>query len=296
MKSGQRGLNISIVGAGNVGTTLARMLHRAGNRIVAVMSSHKASAAKCGKLVACRNYSDDVSNIPPTTNLVLIAVPDRAIRSVAQSVATLPDLLFNRISVCHTSGAMASDELESLARKGARVFSFHPIQTFPNQKSLSDQIASMRGVTFGIEGSRNALSIARGLARDLGCKTVVIPKEAKIAYHLACVLASNYPVALVGALESVVRLLKQKSTAPYEKLLRTSFENAMKFGAAKALTGPIVRGDNDVIRRHLSIMHDPELLSLYKALGAFALKMAKDEGRLAPEQVAAIENLLEEKE
>ncbi len=294
MKSGQRVLTISIIGAGKVGTTLARMLYRAGNRIVAVVSSRKNSALKCGRLVGCRNCSDNLSVIPPTTDLVLIAVPDNAIRSVAESLALLPRLPFNHMYVCHTSGALTSEELEPLARHGARVFSFHPIQTFPAGKSLSDQIASMKGVTYGFEGSKVALGLARRLARQLGGDVLVVPKDAKILYHLACVLASNYSVTLIGALEYVLGLLKQKSVSPYEKLLRTSIDNAVKTGAVNALTGPIVRGDSSVVAKHLAAIRDPKLRSVYKSLGAFALKMAADTGGLKPEQFDRLRNLLEE--
>ncbi len=153
----------------------------------------------------------------------------------------------------------------------------------------------MRGVTYGFEGSKDSLGLARRLARQLGGSVLVVPKEVKILYHLACVLASNYPVTLIGALESVVALMKQESTAPFGKLLETSFENAMKLGAVKALTGPIVRGDSDVVARHLAAIRDPKLHSLYTSLGAFALNMAAGDGRLTPEQIADLKYLLEEK-
>ncbi len=295
MKSGCRRLNISIIGAGKVGTTLARTLFRAGHRIVGVVSLHKRSAITCGRLVKCRNCSDDVSIIPSATNVVLIAVPDSAIRGVADTLAVVHDLPFERMFVCHTSGALTSDELKPLGQRGAHTFSFHPIQTFPKEESLSDQIASMAGVTYGVEGSKYGLGMARRLVRHLGGNLLVVPKDAKIVYHLACVFASNYSVTLLGALESVAKLLKQKRTTPFEKLLHTSLENALKFGAAKALTGPIVRGDVDVIAKHIAAIRDPKLRSLYRSLGAYALGIARKEHRLTREKNARLKSLLEKK-
>lgn len=292
MKSTHRSLNISIVGAGRVGTTLACMLFRARQKIVAVVSRNKLSAKTCSKIVSCKNCSEDFSIIPASSDLIIIAVPDPSIRTVAESIASVPNLPFNRMFVCHTSGALTSDELGPLALKGARVFSLHPIQTFPKQKSLTDQIESMKGITFGFEGPTNARTMARTLIRQLGGNILVVPKEAKILYHLACVIASNYSVTLVGALEPLVARFTQKKLAPFAKLLRTSLDNALEFGAADALTGPIVRGDGDTISRHLAAIQDPHLRTLYESLGAYALKMASDAGRLAPDQVSKLQELL----
>jgi predicted short-subunit dehydrogenase-like oxidoreductase (DUF2520 family) len=233
--------------------------------------------------------------IPSSSDLVIIAVPDQSIRSVAESLASLTNLKFKHTSVCHTSGALTSDVLEPVARKGARVFSMHPIQTFPRQNSLKDQIRSMKGVTYGVEGPRNALETAKIVVRKLGGEILFVPKEAKILYHLACVIASNYSIALVGAIESVAGKFAQKKLEPFEKLLQTSLENAMKLGAGRALTGPIVRGDSKVISEHLKSIRDPQLRALYKSLGTYVLTLVADKKRLTSDQIARLHTLLGEK-
>ena len=292
MKATRQGLKISVVGAGSVGTTLATMLHRSGNEIVAVVSRRTDSARTCGRMVSCRNCSDDVAVIPSSSNLVVIAVPDQAIRPVAESLAVLPNLIFKRLFVCHTSGAMTSDVLGTVARHGARVFSLHPIQTFPKQKSLNVQIRSMNGITYGFEGPEVSRAMAKKLVRQLGGDILCIPKEGKILYHLACVIASNYSVALIGALDAIAGKVTLKRHKPFEKLLQTSVENAMKLGAGKALTGPIVRGDAELVSEHLRSIHDPQLRSLYKSLGAYTLTLAIEEGRLTNEQSTRLRELL----
>jgi predicted short-subunit dehydrogenase-like oxidoreductase (DUF2520 family) len=292
VKSTRRSFNIGIIGAGAVGTTFASMLHRSGNNIVAVVSRSEQSARKCGKVVSCRNCSDDLSVIPSTCNFILIAVPDQSIKTVAESLAALSNLRFSRISVCHTSGSLTTDALEPVARKGARVFSMHPIQTFPGEKSLKDQIRSMNGITYGVEGPQSSHAIAKSLVRQMGGEILFVPIEAKILYHLACVIASNYSVALVGAIDSIAGKITQKKLQPFEKLMQTSLENAMRLGAGKALTGPVVRGDSEVIAEHLRSIQDPELRTLYKSLGACVLKLAVQEGRLRPEQIAKLRELL----
>jgi predicted short-subunit dehydrogenase-like oxidoreductase (DUF2520 family) len=294
VKSPQRCFNISLIGAGKVGTTLAGMLLRSGNRIVAVVSRDKRSARKCGVLVRCRNYSDDPAVIPAGTNLIVIAVPDRSIRSVAESLAQLPDLRAKGLFVFHTSGAMTSDELELLTLKGATVFSLHPVQTFPKQKSLRDQIRAMNGITYGIEGSNRSLRTAKLLVRQLGGIPLIVPKEAKILYHCACVIASNYAVTLVGAVDALAGQFTKQKSNPFRALIETSIANAMESGAGKALTGPIVRGDAEIISRHLKSIRDPDIRSVYRSLGMYALKLAAVEGRIAPEEVQHIQQLFRE--
>ena len=295
MAFSHRRLNISIVGAGKVGTTLGSMLFRAHHRIVAVVSGSVQSARKCGRLVACWVCSDDCSVIPSTTDLIFIAVPDREIRNVAAAIAAVPHLEFDRMYVCHTSGAITSDELAPLATKGARVFSLHPIQTFPRRTSLADQRKSMREISYGFEGPKNTLPFAKRIVRQLRGDILVVPKEAKILYHLACVIASNYSVTLIGALESVAAQATGKKLSPYLKLLTTSIQNATKIGAVDALTGPVARGDAAVISRHLGAIQNPELRNLYRSLGAFALKLAAQKGTLTADQELQLQDLLKMK-
>lgn len=268
------------------------MLHKSGSKIVAVVSRNKRSARTCARQVACRNYSNDVSVVPSGCDLVVIAVPDRSIRRVAESLAALSHLEFRRTAVCHTSGALSSDVLEPLARLGARVFSLHPIQTFPAKKPLRDQVRSMRGTTYGYEGPRACLSTAKRITRRLGGELLVVPKEAKILYHLACVIASNYPTALVGAVETIVGQFSRRGLQPFRKLIETSIDNAISSGAARALTGPIVRGDAAIVQAHLKAMSDPKLKALYKSLGLYALKLTSEEHRLPSKETKRLRVLL----
>jgi predicted short-subunit dehydrogenase-like oxidoreductase (DUF2520 family) len=58
--------------------------------------------------------------------------------------------------------------------------------------------------------------------------------------------------------------------------------NLRKRGVAKALTGPIRRGDVDTVRRHLAalaaIPGDPPIEGVYRMLGQVALEIATEAG------------------
>jgi predicted short-subunit dehydrogenase-like oxidoreductase (DUF2520 family) len=140
------------------------------------------------------------------------------------------------------------------------------------------------------------MAVAKKLVRQLKGEILFVPKDAKNLYHLTCVLASNYPVALIGAMESIAGKFTRKKLQPFERLVKTSVENALRLGARKALTGPIVRGDSLLVSEHLNAIHDPGLRTLYKSLGTYALRLAAEEGRLTNDQIVTLQKLLAIKE
>ncbi len=294
MAGNTRKLNVTVVGAGSVGTTIARLLQHRGHSIVAVISKSRKSARTLARLVRCRLSGDDVAAIPSETSFLLIATPESAIESVAASIASVTGLAFQKVFAAHTSGAISSEALTPLADKGVRTFSFHPIQSFPKTMAASMHLASMKGVWYGFEGPGTTRSFARSLSSSLGGKFLEVPKEKKILYHLACVFASNYPVVILGAIERLARQISGGDLTPFRKLFESSSENAFRLGASKALTGPVARGSAAVIHRHMAELgsKEPELLPLYGTLGLYALEILREKGLLNENDMRQIESLL----
>ncbi len=270
-------LNISIVGAGRVGTTLAVLLRRKGYRIASVISRKRASAQRLASLVGCTVSSHRLSDLHPGTRFLLLTTPDEAITPVAREIAKKAPLNFSRLSVAHTSGVLTSDELQPLRRKGATAFSLHPIQSFPGGNSLPEQLRAMKGISYGVEGRAKAIQFASTVVSRLGGRFLYVPKEQKISYHLACVFASNYSVALLGAVEELAKgFAAQPGLQHFQKLIESSVKNTLRTSPQKALTGPIARGSIRVIQRHVDELgrKHPNLRKLYKSMGRIALELA----------------------
>lgn len=282
MPSPRKPLQISIIGAGKVGTSLAVLLHRNGYHIASVISSHRSSAKRCARLVGCSKYSSNIANISPLSQFILIAVPEEKIQEVAQCLSTLRDIDFSRLYVAHTSGVLSSEALKPLAPLGAKTFSLHPIQSFPRSISLAKQLQMLNGISYGFEGPSKNILFARHIVRALNGKFLVVPKEKKILYHIACVFASNYMVSVLGALEELAESLKfSQGLKPFEKLILASIENALCNGAARALTGPIARGSTGTIKLHLNeLSGNKKLRTLYRSLGLSTLELASKQGKL----------------
>ena len=288
-------LSISVVGAGKVGTTLAMLFHHAGYRIVSVISQKRDSAKKLAQLVKCKNYSDSLSNIHSATRIILIAVPDEDILGIAEKIAKRSNLDFSELAVFHISGSLTSDALLPLRKKGAIVFSLHPIQSFSKASALTHQMARMKNVAYGFEGNKTALSLARQLVKALSGKLVQIPKEEKILYHIACVFASNYSTVLLGVVDELTKRIGGGiKLTHFEPLVKTSIENAFQQTPKMALTGPIARGSSETVENHLYKLRiaDKSLSLLYQQIGMQALKLAVMKKSLKPKVIKQIRQIL----
>jgi predicted short-subunit dehydrogenase-like oxidoreductase (DUF2520 family) len=243
-----------VVGAGRVGSSLAAAAERAGLRVTL--------AGRAEALEACRE-----------AEAVLLCVPDETIEQVAEEIAgsgARPRF------AGHTSGASSLATLGTLGDAGARSFSLHPLQTVP------DRSTDFTACPCAISGSDpEALALALALAERLGMRAFEIDEERRAAYHAAACIASNFLVALE---ESAAALLREAGAADARELLaplvlRTAANWSER--GAEALTGPISRGDEATVARHLAALHEaaPELVPLYEALADRTRELARQEQR-----------------
>lgn len=200
----------------------------------------------------------------------LLCVPDAAIAETAERLAAaVPPLRL----IGHVSGASTLETLEAPRRAGASAFSLHPLQTIPDGHS------SIAGTPAAVAGSDPvALGTAEAVARTLGMHPFRVPEEHRASYHAAAAVASNLLVALE---ESAVRLLESAGLSEARELLaplvlRTA-ESWTERGR-EALTGPIARGDEATVDRHLEAIREtaPELEEMYLALAARARSIATE--------------------
>jgi predicted short-subunit dehydrogenase-like oxidoreductase (DUF2520 family) len=242
---------LAVVGEGRVGSSLAAAGARAGVEV--------RLAGRDDAIDACRG-----------AGAAILCVPDAAITEAADAIAAgMPDLRF----AGHTSGASGLDALAPLAAAGAATFSLHPLQTVP------DGNTDFTGCPAAISGSTaEALAVARALAERLGMRPFEIPDERRAAYHAAASIASNFLVALE---ESAAGLLEEAGAPDARELLaplvlRTAANWSER--GADALTGPIARGDETTVARHLEALREtaPQLVPLYEALAQRTRELAEE--------------------
>jgi predicted short-subunit dehydrogenase-like oxidoreductase (DUF2520 family) len=174
------------------------------------------------------------------------------------------------------------------------VGSLHPLQSFAAPALAENPFA---GIVMTGEGDAAALDAARRVAAALEAEFVGIATATKTLYHAAAVVASNYLVALLGVAADMLAtcgLPQSEALRVLLPLVRGTLHNIERVGVPQALTGPIERGDHDTVRRHCRDMVRlrPDLLDLYRQLGAYTLKLAAAKGGLDAASQAALQALL----
>jgi predicted short-subunit dehydrogenase-like oxidoreductase (DUF2520 family) len=259
---------ITLIGAGNLAHALALALHSAGYRIEEIISrpSSQLRAGRLARQVGARAAAG--SNARLSSDILWFCVNDDAIRGCAEEYAARLD--WNGKVALHSSGALASDELRSLKRRGAAVGSAHPMMTF-----VAGKAAGMKNVAFALEGDAAAVRAARLIARDLGGHAFQIRRENKALYHAIGGFCSPLVIALLATGEKVARHAKvPASEVPrvMQPILQRTIENYMKQGAAASFSGPINRGDVATVRKHLAALKKvPQAREIYLAVARAAV-------------------------
>lgn len=240
-------MHIGILGPGRLGRTLDQLLREA------------------GWTVELTGRADPV----PASPILLLAVPDDAIATVA---ATIPR---DRV-VLHCSGASDVDVLRPHAPAG----SFHPLMTFPG---VDVALPDLVGVPAALSGDPQAVEVGRAICSALGMTPLDVPGD-RALYHCAAVMAGNFATVLLAEAAEVLvaaGVPRDRAAASLAPLALQSLANAAQ-DPAKALTGPAARGDLATIRTHLSALDRADLSDhqdVYEVLNRAALRIA--EGRRA---------------
>jgi predicted short-subunit dehydrogenase-like oxidoreductase (DUF2520 family) len=76
-------------------------------------------------------------------------------------------------------------------------------------------------------------------------------------------------------------------------IVSKTIQNVFDVGTAKALTGPIARGDVQTIAAHLDAVKQPLTKNIYKSLGLQLIKLAAEKGDASEMELYEIESLLQ---
>lgn len=285
-------LKIGFIGAGTVGTALAVLLNRQGYRIIAAYSLNPQSSRKLTERISGCRTADSGQAVADKADFIFITTPDAAIAGAVSRVTWRQGT-----SVVHCSGADSTDILEPARKLGAIVGSFHPLQTFA---SVEQAIENLPGSTFALEAEEPLLTTLKTMAKALGGNWIQLKPGDKVAYHAAAVFASNYLVTLVKMatdLWQTFSVPSEQATKALLPLIRGTLHNIETIGIPGCLTGPIARGDEGTVAKHLKTIKEkaPGLLFPYKELGLQTVPVALAKGKINRKQAGELEMLLKGK-
>jgi predicted short-subunit dehydrogenase-like oxidoreductase (DUF2520 family) len=212
-----------------------------------VESANVVGRGRVGSAIAARLAERGVDLREDGAELVLLCVPDRAIRGVATEIAPGP-------WIAHVSGGTPLSALEPHELR----FGLHPLQTFTGTRGAEQLDGAYAAVS--AEGPE-ARAVGFELARTLGLQPFELDDSLRALYHAGAAVASNFLVTLFRAAAELV----DTAGAPPEALIplmRRTIENGFE------LTGPIERGDWETVEAHLAAIREShaELEPMYHAL------------------------------
>jgi predicted short-subunit dehydrogenase-like oxidoreductase (DUF2520 family) len=229
---------LRVVGPGRAGSALALALHRAGWTVDAPLGR-----------------DDDLAPAAAGVDLLVLAVPDGAIPGVAAAVE--PD---ETTVVAHLAGALGLAVLAGHERAAA----LHPLVSLPDADTGAARLAE--DAWFAVAGD----PLVEQVVADLGGHAFTVADAERTRYHAAAVIASNHLVALLGQVERVAP--DGVPLVAFLGLARGTVDNVAALGPARALTGPVARGDWATVERHLAALPEAERPA-YEAMVAEARRL-----------------------
>ena len=220
---------VFVLGAGRVGTALARAFTAAG---VEVVGLHGRTPQRAPDAITAGPLPAAVSR----ASVVLVTVRDPQLEDVLTSLAGAP--LAADAVVLHASGSAEPKAFAALRAQGHPCGTMHPLLAFTDPSRAA---ASIGSAWFGLDGDARARAAAQSLAAALGSRTLEIPAGDKVRYHAAAVFASNFPALLMASGEALlteIGITPEDARQALMPLFLAAAENVKARPSAQALTGP----------------------------------------------------------
>lgn len=239
--------NITIVGAGKIAHSLSLSLIPKYD-IESVISRNLKSAQALAKILSVKKYSDDLKDIPQTSDLVILSVPDDQIEKTSLRISK-QKISFTKKTFIHLSGSENIESLSVLKHKGADVASVHIMQTFPSKK-----IVSIKKCFAAVEcDNQKTEKYLFDITKSIGLKPFRIFSAQKSLYHLSGVFASNFLTGNFYAAGKIYSPIAKniKLNELLGPIAENTLKNILTEGTVAALSGPVERGDITTVKNHL---------------------------------------------
>ncbi|WP_026903410.1 Rossmann-like and DUF2520 domain-containing protein [Pedobacter glucosidilyticus] len=261
-------MNIAVLGAGNIAWHLSKALIHAGHPVKQIWNRTAEKAVALALEIGADSITH-LNQIDADIDLIIIAVSDEVITSIAKELQLLPQQL-----LVHTSGSTALDVLLPYTQK---VGVLYPLQTF--SKAVQVDFSQ---IPIAIEAfDESSTQVLFNLAKALSTKTYYINTQQRLMLHTAAVFACNF----TNHFYTIAQTLMQQSGLDFNLIRPLIQETAAKVQQilpSEAQTGPAKRNDQLTIQKHLELLQTHTAWKLqYQQISQDIVKMyAKDTSSL----------------
>lgn len=281
-----------IVGAGRSGQLIGLLGRAHGHHLEAIwnrtLQSSQRAMTILGEVpspVVARMA--DLAPVLAQPAVVWVTLVDDVLVEVVEDVVKM---IHEDSLVFHTAGSIASSIFKE-AGLNALCGSLHPLQ------AIADPLAALQVThtcTWTVEGDDVAVDFAMRLMAKQGVVPLRVQPQTKALYHASAVTVANLLVSLVdAAFEMAAAAGIEPQQAQREMLLplaQSCLDNLQVMPPARALTGPVARGDEATIERHMrALSHREDLLEIYQVLTRRAKQLMQDSQPIDPQFVESKE-------
>lgn len=248
-------MDVSFIGSGNLAWHLAPALDNAGYVVREVYSRNPKHAEALTERLYQAVVKASLDFSASKSSLFVVATTDDAIQEVAMNIV-LPD----EATLIHCSGNQPLSILQFAAATHTGVL--YPLQTFSQSKRVDFQTIPIFVESSTPESEKQLMTMAKAISQ----KVRRITSEERKALHVAAVFASNFPNHMLAIAKSIL----QANSLEFEllkPLILETMNKALTLGPETSQTGPAVRGDLEVLDRHMEFLRESEKIAeIYRVI------------------------------
>lgn len=241
-------MKIVLIGYGNVGWHLSRFLKMYFDQLEIVTNNP----------IDTDNFTFR-TDIPHDADIYIITRQERFVAETSKNINA------ENAIVVHSSGTLPANVLDNHKHYGV----LYPLQTFRKRKPLS-----ITNINFAIESSdKYTLDTLKFICKSIHQNYVIVESEQRLALHTTGVLISNFP----NFLYVLAYNLLDKYNLSYEiikPLIRETTDRLEQYHPSEVQTGPAVRGDSEIIKKHLDFLQNlsTDAVEIYEILSKAIIK------------------------
>ena len=246
-------MKVVFIGAGNLSVHLSKALQKAGFEIAQVYSRTEAPAKELAGLLHVP-YTADMGCITGNASLYVVSVSDDAIEAVSESLPPTGGM------VIHTAGSVPMDVF---AGKFENYGVLYPLQTFSKLRPVD-----FSEIPVFIEANtQKNLQNLRMVAETVSRKVYDASSAERIKLHLAAVFGCNFVNHLCHLSAQITKQAGFEFNVLSPLILETARKALDSGNPEQVQTGPAVRNDQGVMRKHLELLAtQPEWKEIYALL------------------------------
>lgn len=252
--------SISLIGSGNVAWHFAHALYKTGHNLLEIYSRNEDTSREIINHIPGLSFKKDLDFSEGGTQVVLLAIPDKAIKEVLSEIVVRPEVI-----ILGLSGSLNLPHLKTFHSK---VGILYPLQTFTKNRTID-----FSEIPFFLESDLEGVELVLiNLSSSLSKHFYFFNAEQRKTLHIAAVFASNFTNFMFTISKDILDKegIKLDLLKP---LIGETLKKAFQSEPEKAQTGPARRCDVETIENHLnSLDYNENFKEIYEIISKQIIK------------------------